>query len=82
MTKDWQHFAQCIGAPINVFFPQSRRHTDNTWREARAMCDRCTVKKECLDLALSVPQTDDRWGMFGGTTPTERRKMRRVELEQ
>ena len=82
MSNDWRDNAKCVGVPIHIFFPMSRRHTENTWREARLLCERCPVKDDCLALAMSVPSTDDRWGMFGGKTPTERRALRAVMSRQ
>ncbi|MCA1674190.1 MAG: WhiB family transcriptional regulator [Actinobacteria bacterium] len=36
----------------------------------RALCARCLVSRQCLDLALS---TAVEFGIFGGTSPRERR---------
>jgi WhiB family transcriptional regulator, redox-sensing transcriptional regulator len=78
MNERWRLKAACLGAEPDVFFPTARRHTTHTWKAARDYCDRCPVRRQCLDLAMRQQAAEDRWGMFGGTTPSERRRMRRV----
>ena len=43
--------------------------------EAKAICDTCPAKDACLTDALATQREHD-WGIRGGTTDTERRKMR------
>lgn len=74
---DWRRKAACIGAPQEVFFPTERKFTSRTWSEARRLCASCPVKDHCLSIALTVDVSEDRWGMFGGMTPSERRQFRR-----
>lgn len=45
---------------------------DSMIAEARAICDACPVKQECLEQAL---EARERWGMWGGTTAQERKEM-------
>jgi len=73
----WRDRAACIGADGLVFFPNDRKFTENTWAAAREFCAGCTVREPCLASALSQDVTEDRWGMFGGMTPSERRAHRR-----
>lgn len=40
---------------------------------AKQICATCVVRKPCLDFALSQ---DSQHGIWGGTTPEERRRMR------
>jgi len=44
--------------------------TNNSYREARRVCRVCPVAAECLEWALA---NDERYGMWGGMTPAERR---------
>lgn len=74
---DWRSRAVCIGAPHDAFFPPDRKFTSKTWQTARTYCDRCPVRAQCLAIALEVDVSEDRWGMFGGMTPSERRAHRR-----
>lgn len=50
--------------------------TDPYYEEARSICDRCPIKEGCLDHAL---ENKERWGMWGGLTPIERRRIERKE---
>lgn len=44
---------------------------------ARQLCGECDVTRQCLNYAL---EGDERWGVWGGTTPPER--LRALELHQ
>lgn len=41
---------------------------------AKRICDDCPVKQQCLDWAL---ENNERYGIWGGATPRERRGMRK-----
>lgn len=66
----WMAAAACIDHDPELFFPEQ----GGTTRPAKAICDLCPVKAECLDYAL-------RWrikfGVWGGATTFERSKMRK-----
>jgi len=81
-VKHWRKFAACLGADGSIFFPTQRKFSARTWRPARAICETCTVREECLAMAITLPETEDRWGMFGGMTPSERRLHRRSLRKQ
>mgnify|MGYP006275899949 CR=1 FL=1 len=72
----WREQAACIDAETAVFFPIDARDPD-AWDMARTYCAQCPVRKQCLDSVMSIEMTDDRWGMFGGLTPYERKQLRR-----
>lgn len=74
---DWRSKAACIGAPQEVFFPTGRKFTNKSWALARSFCAVCPVREQCLDVAIAVDVSEDRWGMFGGMTPSERKYHRR-----
>ena len=38
---------------------------------AKMICSGCPVRNDCLDWAI---RTDDKWGLYGGLTPQERRR--------
>ena len=44
---------------------------------AIAMCRSCPVLKQCLEYALRHPESTE-YGMWGGTTPFQRRRMSRL----
>jgi WhiB family redox-sensing transcriptional regulator len=60
----------CYGQP-DVMFPET-----TAYRPAKALCRVCPITAECLSLALSMPQEDDLYGVWGGLTAPERRRLR------
>jgi hypothetical protein len=54
--------------------------TDLDWgvnfNDARGICSRCEAQPECLKYALSRGLNHDDDGMWAGTTPQERRRMK------
>jgi hypothetical protein len=68
--KYWQDDAACLGEPLSVFFPEGT--TDKKWQRAIAICQQCTVQKQCLDLVIGLDELSDRYGVFGGLTPYQR----------
>jgi WhiB family redox-sensing transcriptional regulator len=78
--KNWQEFASCRGKPTSLFFPL-RTDPATVRKEAVATCHRCPVKRRCLMLAVEHEERDD-YGIFGGTSPNERRTLRRMVRSQ
>lgn len=65
--------ALCRGMDINLFFPE-RGVSYSCIREIKKLCKVCPVRVECFEVAMA--QENDNFGIFGGTTPKERRKIR------
>lgn len=63
--------------PLKVFFPEQRavEHA----KAAKRICQRCPHTAECLDWALESGQDE---GVWGGTTPAERRAIGRTRAMQ
>jgi WhiB family redox-sensing transcriptional regulator len=61
----------CNGEDPNLFFPD--RGVDAG--PAKAICHRCHCRAECLAWAV---RTRQEFGVWGGTTPEERRRLRRT----
>ena len=74
---DWKKRGACLGYPAEVFHPENP--TD--YRHAVKVCERCVVKARCLEFALQTPGSADRFGVYGGMTPPQRRRLR-LEREQ
>jgi len=74
MINDWQLRAACRGPQSAVFFPPSRteRREDKRRREARAkaICNECRVRSECLSYAVDIREQH---GIWGGLSETERK---------
>lgn len=67
----WADEAKCLTADPEVFFPEKGGST----REAKRICALCTVRAECLEYALD---NDERFGIWGGLSERERRKLKRL----
>lgn len=68
---DWQERALCAQTDPEAFFPEKGGST----REAKRICGGCDVRAECLDYALAQ---DERFGIWGGLSERERRRLRRA----
>lgn len=66
----WAEHAKCLHADPEIFFPEKGGST----REAKRLCAECDVRAECLEYALD---NDERFGVWGGLSERERRKLRR-----
>jgi WhiB family redox-sensing transcriptional regulator len=66
----WQERALCAQTDPEAFFPEKGGST----REAKKVCRACEVRAECLEYAL---QHDERFGIWGGLSERERRKLKR-----
>jgi WhiB family transcriptional regulator, redox-sensing transcriptional regulator len=66
----WQERAACYGLDAEIFFPT----TEEEAGLALSYCSICTVKDLCLAWAL---QNGERYGVWGGTTEQERRRLNR-----
>lgn len=76
----WTDNAACRvpGTDPELFFPVSETgmaHRQVT--QAKAVCGRCPVAEQCLEWAVRTGEPE---GIWGGTTPGERRRLRRRRL--
>lgn len=73
----WFADALCREVGVDLFFPGKGGGA----LAAKAVCARCPVRRPCLEYALDVESgdlgADNTWsyGVYGGTTPNERRKL-------
>lgn len=73
-APDLRVYGACVGADPALFFPG----TEQDAQRACEICERCPVRAACLEQALA---RQERYGIWGGTTPDERRRMhRRLKL--
>lgn len=69
LAPKWMDKGACKGEDTRrIFF------LDKNIPKAKAICEGCNVKSECLNFALD----NQEWGVWGGTTRAERAAMRRV----
>jgi WhiB family transcriptional regulator, redox-sensing transcriptional regulator len=66
----WQTDALCAQTDPEAFFPEKGGST----RDAKRICTTCDVRDQCLEYAL---QNDERFGIWGGLSERERRKLKR-----
>jgi WhiB family transcriptional regulator, redox-sensing transcriptional regulator len=72
---DWRSAAACRSADPELFFPVSGfGQALKQVAEAKAICARCPVRRQCLAFALRTRQPH---GIWGGMTEEERAVIRR-----
>jgi WhiB family transcriptional regulator, redox-sensing transcriptional regulator len=64
--------AACGDQDLELFYPDPG--DTETEHAAKQICAGCPVKQPCLEMALA---TGDQYAILGGTTPTERGRLRR-----
>lgn len=69
----WRRYAACLGADPEEFF-KTREHGREARLAINKYCVPCPVRAECLEEGMK-----ERIGVWGGTTPLERRKLRLAE---
>ena len=78
ITESWVDDAACRepGIDPELFFPVNESAPPAAQlAAARAICARCPVTEQCLGWALRAGEPV---GIWGGTTPEERRRTRRA----
>jgi WhiB family redox-sensing transcriptional regulator len=68
VSEEWRDAALCQQADPEIFYPPTAEDA----AAAKRVCRNCTVQQECAEFALT---RDDRYGVWGGLTPRERRKL-------
>jgi WhiB family redox-sensing transcriptional regulator len=71
--KNWLDYTNCRGVDPDLFFPNRGEST----REAKEVCRGCEVSHDCLEFAL---QNLEKFGIWGGLSERERRRIRRQRL--
>lgn len=72
VQEPWYEEAACATYSAEVFFPPSE--IPLAANQAKAICEGCPVREECLSFALETAQAE---GVWGGMDAGERRRMRR-----
>ena len=84
--SEWYERAACRGQDINLFFDLNDRNTRRNDTIALGFCngnverEPCPVREQCLEFALSFSQEYDMYGIYGGLTGAQRRRLRRGDL--
>ena len=69
----WQDRALCAQTDPEAFFPEKGGST----REAKKVFLTCDVRSDCLESAL---MNDERFGIWGGLSERERRKLKKAAV--
>lgn len=71
----WATQAACAGCHPDMWFPRRGQNID----PARAVCNTCPVRAECLEYALvwNIP-----FGVWGGLSEIERRRLHRRQARR
>jgi len=76
----WMEEGSCVYANTELFFPVgSSMKAIKQANEAKAVCNECVVKIDCLEYAIRTNQDS---GIWGGTTTEEERKSLRREYRK
>ena len=72
-TGDWRQASRCLDESPDDFFPVGQGPAARQQAErAKRVCSGCTVREQCLAMALA---DDIRDGVFGGLDEDERRAL-------
>jgi WhiB family transcriptional regulator, redox-sensing transcriptional regulator len=73
---EWVHQARCRNEDPELFFPVGTSGpAANQTEVAKAICQTCEVREECLEWAMITGQDA---GVWGGLSEEERRALRRA----
>lgn len=64
----WQSDARCAEVDPEIFFPKR----GGSAKAARAVCNHCAVRAQCLEYALDNKEL---FGIWGGASERERRRL-------
>jgi WhiB family redox-sensing transcriptional regulator len=70
--EGWRVRAGCRGLDPGLFFPEDEEGPGA--ERAQEVCATCPVREQCLQTALA---TKEAYGIWGGTTPRDRRRTMR-----
>lgn len=68
--ESWRDDALCAQVGGDIFYVDKGEST----APAKAVCAMCAVRLDCLDWAV---RNDERWGVWGGLSERERRRLKR-----
>jgi len=74
LDTGWKDLSNCLGVDPDLFFPERGAST----REAKEVCRGCEVRIDCLEYAL---QNGEKFGIWGGMSERERRRIRRQRAQ-
>jgi WhiB family redox-sensing transcriptional regulator len=76
VANDFAGHPACAEVDPELFFPEVGETTKVA--KAKAICAGCEIREACAAYAV---RRGEAFGVWGGTTPTERQEMRRAQRE-
>lgn len=80
VNQSWRDRAACRGCRSDLFFPD--KGGEKAFDQGKKICGACGVRRQCLELAEAFAHFGDRYGLFGGLTPNERKQRRRDDVRK
>lgn len=74
LDEDWKKNASCRNSLVDKFYLENE--DAGNLKYIRALCAACPVRLECYDYAQ---MKRDKWGIWGGVTPSFRQKQRTIK---
>jgi WhiB family transcriptional regulator, redox-sensing transcriptional regulator len=74
LRPKWMESAACRGVGVGAFFPEPGKQEAK--ERAKEMCRGCGVREDCLSYSVEFPTNF--FGIWGGATPEERRRIRKA----
>ena len=79
-TGDWREISACRDTDPELFFPVGTTGIAvDQIASAKAVCNQCLARVECLEFALETNQDS---GVWGGASEEERRALRRLARQR
>jgi WhiB family redox-sensing transcriptional regulator len=79
-TGDWREVSACRDTDPELFFPVGTTGSAvDQIASAKAVCNQCMARVECLEFALETNQDS---GVWGGASEEERRALRRLARQR
>lgn len=72
-SMDWMLDAACTQVDPEIFFPEKGRSP----KPAKSICAVCDVVEQCLEYGLASDRGRHRYGVYGGKSERQRRKILR-----
>lgn len=73
-NRAWVRRARCLRLNPDLFFPDGGGMGAVQEQEAKAVCEHCPVRLDCLVWAIQAGEDD---GIYGGTSAADRRRLHR-----
>jgi WhiB family transcriptional regulator, redox-sensing transcriptional regulator len=79
-ATEWRAAGACLSADPDLFFPIATGGAAvRQVTQAQRICAGCGVRQQCLEFAMRTGET---YGIWGGTTPEERIRVRRRDMRR